>query len=78
MIVKIYAFSVSLNFLESALPRELPITSFMHRSVAVVTWKSKIPFLTKFKIMKLKIDAFRILMIFSQALYQGIYESILS
>ena len=36
-------------------------------SVAVVTWKSKISFLTKFEIMKLKIDAFSIFTIFLSA-----------
>ena len=43
-------------------------------SVAVVTWKCKIPFITKFEIMKLKMDAFSIFMIFFKVLYQGIYE----
>ena len=36
-------------------------------SVAVVIWKSKISFLTKFEIMKLKIDAFSIFTIFLSA-----------
>ena len=45
-------------------------------SVAVVvTWKSRIPFLTKFKNMKLKIDAFSICMIIFKVLYQRIYNN---
>ena len=43
-------------------------------SVAVVTWKSKIPLLNKFKIMKLKIDAFIAFHDFFKVLYQRIYE----
>ena len=37
---------------------------FFHMSAAVVTLKSKIPFLIKFKIVTLKIGTFSILMIF--------------
>ena len=37
MIVKINAFSVSIDFLQSAQQGELSVTSFKHMSVAVVT-----------------------------------------
>ena len=58
MIVKNNAASVSIIFLKSAPRRQLSITSFIYMSVAVVTRKTKTPFLTKFKIAKLKINAF--------------------
>ena len=59
---KFTTFSVSIIFLQNALRRQLSITSFIPMSVAVLTCKSKILFLAKFKIMKLKIDAFSIFM----------------
>ena len=61
MIVKIFAFSVSINFLRSALRSS--ITSFIHMST-VAEHEIQNTFLTKFKIMKLKIDASNVLMIF--------------
>ena len=78
MIVKINAFSVSIDFLQSAQQGELSVTSFKHMSVAVVTWNSKITFLTDFKIIKLIMDALNVFMIFFKVLYQRINESILS
>ena len=68
-IFKINAFSVSMIF-PNVLQRQLSITSFIHMSVAVVIWKSKIPSLTNFKIMKLKIDVFSIFIMFFKVLYQ--------
>ena len=44
VIVKINDFSVFIIFLQSAVRRELSITSIIHMSVAVITCKSKIPF----------------------------------
>ena len=78
MIVKINAFSVSIDFLQSAQQGELSVTSFKHMSVAVVTWNSKITFLTDFKIIKLIMDTLSVFMIFFKVLYQRINESILS
>ena len=56
MIVKIFAFSVSINFLQSALRS---INYFFHTQVNSDCSNMKVQntFLTKFKIMKLKIDA---------------------
>ena len=78
MIVKINAFSVSIDFLQSAQQGELSVTSFKHMSVAVVTWNSKTTFLTDFKIIKLIMDALSVFMIFFKVFYQRINESILS
>ena len=78
MIVKINAFSVSIDFLQSAQQGELSVTSFKRMSVAVVTWNSKTTFLTDFKIIKLIMDALSVFMIFFKVLYQRINESILS
>ena len=74
MIVKIFAFSVSINFLQSALRS---INYFFHTQVNSDCSNMKVQntFLTKFKIMKLKIDACSMFMIF-WVLYQRIYESI--
>ena len=48
MIVKIFAFSVSIIFLQSAL-RSINFTSFIHRStVTVVTWKYFLSFFSAF------------------------------
>ena len=60
MIVKINAFS------EDSYEVLLSYTSFFLSdvSVAVVTWKSKTPLLTKFTVMKLKIYVFSVSMIF--------------
>ena len=54
------AFSTSIIFLQSSLRRQLSITSFIHMSAVVVTWKSRIPLLTGFKIIKFKIETFNI------------------
>ena len=56
MIVKIFAFSVSINFLLSALRS---LNYFFHTQVNSHCSNMKVQniFLTKFKIMKLKIDA---------------------
>ena len=40
--------------------------------VAVIIWKSKTPFLTKLKIMKVKINAFSLFMIFKVLYHQRI------
>ena len=74
MIVKIFAFSVSINFLQSALRS---ISYFFHAQFnsGCSNMKVQNTFLTKFKIMKLKIDACSMFMIF-WVLYQRIYESI--
>ena len=77
MIVKFNAFSVPMIFL-SGLRRQLSITFFVRMSVAVLTRKFKMPFLSKFKIMKLKIDAFSIFVMFIKVPYQRIHEYILS
>ena len=63
MIVKIFAFSVSINFLQSALRS---INYFFHTQVNSDCSNMKVQntFLTKFKIMKLKIDACNVFMIF--------------
>ena len=53
-------FSTSIIFLQSSLRRQLSITSFIHMSAVVVTWKSRIPLLTGFKIIKFKIETFNI------------------
>ena len=68
MIVKFNAFNVPMIF-PSVLRRQLSITSFVQMSVAVHTRKSKMPFLTKFKIMKLNIDAFSNFVMFIKELY---------
>ena len=60
MIVEINAFRVSMNLLQSDLSMELSTISFINIFVAIVKWKSKIYFWTKFNIRKLKIDAFSI------------------
>ena len=63
MIVKIFAFSVSIIFLQSALRS---INYFFHTQVNSDCSNMKVQntFLTKFKIMKLKIDASNVFMIF--------------
>ena len=74
MIVKIFAFSVSIILVQSALRS---INYFFHTQVNSDCSNMKVQntFLTKFKIMKLKIDACSMFMIF-WVLYQRIYESI--
>ena len=63
MIVKIFAFSVSIIFLQSALRS---INYFFHTQVNSDCSNMKVQnnFLTKFKIMKLRIDACSVLIIF--------------
>ena len=63
MIVNILAFSVFIDFLQSALRS---ISSFFHTQVNSDCSNMKVQntFLTKFKIMKLKIDACNVFMIF--------------
>ena len=74
MIVKINAFSFSIIFLQSALWRKLSITPFIHVPVAVVTVQNTLS--TKFKIMKLKFDAFSSIYMNFKVHYQRIYELI--
>ena len=63
MIVKIFAFSVSINFLLSALRS---LNYFFHTQVNSHCSNMKVQntFLTKFKIMKLKIDGSNVVMNF--------------
>ena len=63
MVVKSFAFIVSINFFQSALRS---INYFFHTQVNSDCSNMKVQntFLTKFKIMKLKIDACNVFMIF--------------
>ena len=65
MIVRIFAFGVSIIFLQSALALR-SISYFFHTQVnsGCSNMKVQNTFLTKFKIMKLKIDACNVFMIF--------------
>ena len=66
MIVKIFAFSVSLYNFSSKCYTKQAINYFFHTQVNSARGNTKVQntFLTKFKIMKLKIDASNVLMIF--------------
>ena len=65
MIVRIFAFGVSIIFLQSALALR-SISYFFHTQVnsGCSNMKVQNTFLTKFKIMKLKIDACSVTIIF--------------
>ena len=65
MIVRIFAFGVSIIFLQSALALR-SISYFFHTQVNSGCSNMKVQniFLTKFKIMKLKIDACSVTIIF--------------
>ena len=77
MIVKTFAFSVSIYNFSSKCYTKQAINYFFHTQVNSGRGNTKVQntFLTKFKIMKLKIDACSMFMIF-WVLYQRIYESI--
>ena len=75
MIVKIFAFSVSIIFLQSALRS---INYFFHTQVNSDCSNMKVQntFLTKFKIMKLKIDACSMFMSFLSAVSKNLSISL--
>ena len=75
MIVKIFAFSVSINFLQSALRS---ISYFFHAQFnsGCSNMKVQNTFLTKFKIMKLKIDACSMFMSFLSAVSKNLSISL--
>ena len=66
MIVKIFAFSVSIYNFSSKCYMKQAINYFFHTQVNSGCGNMKVQntFLTKFKIMKLKIDASNVFMIF--------------
>ena len=74
MIVRIFAFGVSIIFLQSALALR-SISYFFHTQVnsGCSNMKVQNTFLTKFKIMKLKIDAFRMFTLFLRAVPNNLW-----
>ena len=74
MVVKIFAFIVSIIFLQSALTKKA-INYFFHTQVNSGCSNIKVQntFLTKFKIMKLKIDACSMFMTFLSAVPKNLW-----